>query len=59
MDNHLPNISSCEKIFYIMCKFLNERWKDKRWLIFEEIWKIPDNLPERSLIPEERYALIA
>lgn len=63
MDNHLPNMSSCEKIFYVMSKFLNERWKDKRWLIFEQIEKIPDNLPERMLVStpilEECYAAIA
>lgn len=59
MDNHLPNILACEKIFYIMSKFLNERWKEKKWLIFEEIEKIPDNLPERRFVPEERYALVA
>ena len=35
MDNHLPNISACEKIFYVMLRFLNERWHDKRWLIFK------------------------
>lgn len=58
MDNHLPTMSSCEKIFYVMCKFLNERWEDKRWLIFEDIHKIPDYLPERSLVQEEKcYAL--
>lgn len=58
MDNHLPTISSCEKIFYVMCKFLNERWEDKRWLIFEDIHKIPDKLPERSIVQqEERYAI--
>lgn len=59
MDNHLPNMSSCEKIFYVMCKFLNERWRDKRWLIFEEIEKIPDNLPERRIVQEECYAAVA
>jgi transposase-like protein len=59
MDNHLPNISACEKIFYIMCKFLNERWHDKRWLIFKNIEKIPDNLPVRIPVMEERYAAIA
>ncbi|MFH1752869.1 MAG: transposase, partial [Candidatus Omnitrophota bacterium] len=53
MDNHLPNMSSCEKIFYVMSKFLNERWHDKRWLIFENIERIPDNLPERRFNPEE------
>jgi len=59
MDNHLPNIMACEKIFYVMSKFLNERWQDKRWLIFKEIEKIPDNLPERRFNLEDRYALIA
>jgi transposase-like protein len=59
MDNHLPNMSSCEKIFYCLCKFLNERWKDKRWLIFEDIEKIPDKLPERIFIQEECYEAIA
>jgi transposase-like protein len=53
MDNHLPNMNSCEKIFYVMSKFLNERWRDKRWLIFKEIERIPDNLPERRFNPEE------
>lgn len=59
MDNHLPNMNSCEKIFYIMSKFLNERWRDKRWLIFEHIERIPDNLPERRFIQEECYAAVA
>jgi len=49
MDNHLPNLKACEKIFYIMCKFLNERWSTKKWLIFEDIEKIPDNLPIRKV----------
>jgi len=59
MDNHLPNMSSCEKIFYVMSKFLNERWRDKRWLIFKHIERIPNNLPERRLNPEECYYAIA
>ncbi|MBM3252911.1 MAG: IS256 family transposase [Candidatus Omnitrophica bacterium] len=59
MDNHLPNISSCEKIFYIMCKFLNERWQDKRWLFFKDIERMPDNLPERIPAMEERCVAIA
>lgn len=59
MDNHLPNISACEKIFYIMSKFLNERWHDKRWLIFKNIEKIPNNLPVRIPVTEERCAAIA
>jgi len=49
MDNHLPNLKAAEKIFYIMCKFLNERWATKKWLIFEEIEKIPNNLPIREM----------
>ncbi len=59
MDNHLPNMSSCEKIFYVMSKFLNERWEDKHWLIFEHIERIPDNLPERRIIQEECYVAVA
>jgi transposase-like protein len=59
MDNYLPTMSSCEKIFYVMCKFLNERWKDKRWLVFEEIEKIPDCLPERLFVQEKCYELVA
>ena len=59
MDNHLPNMSSCEKIFYVMIKFLNERWRDKHWLIFEQIEKIPDNLPERTPALDECSAAIA
>jgi putative transposase len=59
MDNHLPNISACEKIFYVMCKFLNERWHDKRWLIFKHIERIPDNLPVRIPAAEERCVAIA
>lgn len=59
MDNHLPNISACEKIFYVMCKFLNERWHDKRWLIFKNIERIPNNLPVRMPVTEEHYAAIA
>jgi len=42
-----------------MCKFLNERWQDKRWLIFENINKIPDYLPERFSIIEEGYVAVA
>lgn len=49
MDNHLPNLKSAEKIFYIMCKFLNESWSIKKWLIFEDIEKIPNILPERKV----------
>jgi len=49
MDNHLPNLKACEKIFYIVSKYLNERWSTKKWLIFEEIEKIPDNLPIRKI----------
>lgn len=49
MDNHLPNLKACEKIFYIMSKFLNERWAEKKWLIFADIEKIPNNLPERRI----------
>ena len=49
MDNHLPNLKAAEKIFYIMCKFLNERWATKKWLIFEEIEKIPNDLPIREI----------
>ncbi len=59
MDNHLPNISACEKIFYVMCKFFNERWLDKRWLIFNDIEKIPNNLPVRMPVTEKCYAAIA
>lgn len=59
MDNHLPNMSACEKIFYIMIKFLNERWHDKRWLMFKYIERIPDNLPVRMPVAEECYATIA
>ncbi len=59
MDNHLPNISACEKIFYVMCRFLNERWHDKRWLIFKNIERIPNNLPVRIPVIEERCALVA
>lgn len=59
MDNHLPNISACEKIFYVMCRFLNERWHDKRWLIFKNIERIPNNLPVRIPVVEEHCALAA
>ena len=59
MDNHLPNISACEKIFYVMSKFLNERWRDKRWLIFKNIERIPDNLPVRMPVAGECCAAIA
>lgn len=59
MDNHLPNISACEKIFYVMCRFLNERWHDKRWLIFKNIERIPNNLPVRIPVVEELCALAA
>jgi transposase-like protein len=59
MDNHLPNISACEKIFYVMCRFLNERWHDKRWLIFKNIERIPNNLPARIPVRGECHALVA
>ena len=59
MDNHLPNMSACEKIFYIMSKFLNERWRDKRWLKFKYIEKIPNDLPVRILAMEERCVAVA
>jgi putative transposase len=49
MDNHLPNLKAAEKIFYIMCKFLNERWSTKKWLVFEDIEKIPNVLPKRKV----------
>lgn len=49
MDNHLPNLKACEKIFYIVSKFLNERWSVKKWLIFNDIEKIPNNLPQRTV----------
>lgn len=59
MDNHLPNISACEKIFYVMSKFLNERWREKRWLIFKYIERIPDSLPARMPVAEERCVAVA
>lgn len=59
MDNHLPNISACEKIFYVMSKFLNERWREKRWLVFKYIERIPDSLPVRIPVTEERCVAVA
>jgi len=59
MDNHLPNMSACEKIFYIMSKFLNERWRDKRWLIFKNIERIPDSLPVRMPVAGGRCVAVA
>jgi putative transposase len=48
MDNHLPNMDSCEKIFYVMAEFMNERWADKNRLLFKDIESLPENLPVRS-----------
>jgi putative transposase len=48
MDNHLPNMDSCEKIFYVVTEFMNERWADHYRLRFRNIESIPENLPERT-----------
>ncbi len=49
MDNHLSTTLGLEKIFFILSRFLNERWKNKRYLIFPEIEKIPVDLPTRKV----------
>lgn len=48
MDNHLPNMDSCEKIFFVVTEFMNERWKTRHYLHFKEIEKIPVNVPQRT-----------
>lgn len=48
MDNHLPNMDSCEKIFYVVAEFMNERWVGRNRLHFRNIESIPENLPERT-----------
>lgn len=48
MDNHLPNMDSCEKIFFVVAEFMNERWAGRNQLHFKNIESIPENLPERS-----------
>jgi len=48
MGNHMPNMGACEKIFYVMTEFMNERWKRRKHLLFERINKIPAELPDRE-----------
>jgi transposase-like protein len=48
MGNHMPNMNSCEKIFYVITEFLNERWRTRRYLHFKEIELIPTNIPIRD-----------
>jgi transposase-like protein len=48
MDNHLPNMDSCEKIFFVVAEFMNERWASRSRLHFKNIKSIPDNLSQRS-----------
>jgi len=48
MDNHLPNMDSCEKIFFVVTEFMNERWKTRHYLHFRDIENIPVNIPERT-----------
>lgn len=48
MDNHLSTTLGLEKIFFVLTGFLNERWKNKKYLIFPEIEKMPFNLPARE-----------
>lgn len=42
MDNYLPNINSCEKIFFALTNFINDRWKFKKVLHFPKIEKVVD-----------------
>jgi len=48
MGNHMTNMNSCEKIFYVITEFLNERWRTRRYLHFKEIELIPTNIPTRN-----------
>jgi len=48
MDNHLPNMDSCEKILYVVAEFMNERWAGRNRLLFKNIESIPENLPQRN-----------
>jgi len=49
MDNHLPNMDSCEKILFIIAEFMNERWAGRHRLLFRDIERIPQNLPQRNV----------
>jgi len=49
MGNHMPNMNGCEKIFFVMTEFMNERWKRRKHLHFEKITRIPTNLPGRKV----------
>lgn len=49
MDNYLPSIKSCEKIFFALTEFLNKRWKTKIFLRFPEIQTISPNIPLRNV----------
>ncbi len=49
MGNHMPNLRSCEKIFFVLTEFINERWRTRKYLHFKEIEAIPVNLPNREI----------
>ncbi len=49
MDNHLPNMDSCEKILFVIAEFMNERWAGGRRLLFKDIDRMPKNLPQRNV----------
>ncbi len=49
MDNHLPNMDSCEKILFVIAQFMNERWAGRRRLFFRDIERMPQNLPQRNV----------
>lgn len=47
MDNYLPSMASCEKLFFVLTEFLNKRWATKQFLVFPNITNIPKSLPIR------------
>ena len=49
MGNHMPNMNGCEKIFFVMTEFMNERWKRRKHLHFEKITRIPAVVPKRKV----------
>lgn len=49
MGNHMPTMNGCEKIFFVMSEFMNERWKRRKHLHFEKITRIPEVVPERKV----------
>ena len=49
MGNHMTNMNCCEKIFFVLTEFMNERWRKRKYLHFEQIHRIPSQLPVREV----------